>query len=100
MVNTTKIEYEEQNLPRKSRRDCQEIKELRRICWRRDSDHRELTNFLCKKTEIPSTVNQLLSQIQELQGKVNSSNEEKEFYDPETDVCEFSVPSTHNVVDQ
>ena len=37
-----------------------------------------------KRKMNPSTVNQLLSQIQDLQDKVNALNEEKEFYDPET----------------
>ena len=37
-----------------------------------------------QKRKNPSVVNQLLSQIQELQDKVNSLNEEKLFYDPET----------------
>ena len=40
--------------------------------------------FFAQKKDEPSTVNQLLSQIQELQEKVNALNEEKEFYDPET----------------
>ena len=39
--------------------------------------------YVQKKDE-PSPVNQLLSQIQKLQDKVNALNEEKEFYDPET----------------
>ena len=41
-------------------------------------------NLMLKKPEEPSAMNQLLSQIQTLQDKVNALNEEKEFYDPET----------------
>ena len=37
-----------------------------------------------QQKENPSTVNQLLAQIQELQDKVNSLNNAKEFYHPET----------------
>ena len=37
-----------------------------------------------QKKEEPSTVNELLSRIQDLEDKVNALNEEKEFYDPET----------------
>ena len=37
-----------------------------------------------KQEENPSTVNQLLAQIQKLQEKVNSLNDAKEFYDPGT----------------
>ena len=37
-----------------------------------------------QKKEEPSTVNKLLSRIQDLEDKVNALNEEKEFYDPET----------------
>ena len=39
---------------------------------------------LCNKKENPSTVNQLLAQVQEVQDKVNSLSDAKEFYDPET----------------
>ena len=39
---------------------------------------------MCKKKDEPSTMNQFLSPVQELQDKVNALNEEKEFYDPET----------------
>ena len=41
-------------------------------------------NFMRKKEDEPSSVDQLKSQIQDLQDKVNALNEEKEFYDPET----------------
>ena len=37
-----------------------------------------------QEEESKSTVNQLVVQIQELQDKVNSLNDAKEFYDPET----------------
>ena len=37
-----------------------------------------------QKEESKSTVNQLMVQIRELQDKVNSLNDAKEFHDPET----------------
>ena len=37
-----------------------------------------------QQTENLSTVNQLLAQVQDLQDKVNSSNDARGFYDPET----------------
>ena len=37
-----------------------------------------------QEEESKSTVNQLMVQIQELQDKVNSQNDAKEFHDPET----------------
>ena len=41
-------------------------------------------NLMLKKPEEPSAMNQLLTQIQTLQDKVNALNEEKEFYYLET----------------
>ena len=54
-------------------RDCQETKELRRICCRQADRVRQLRidELSMQKEESPSTVNQLLSQVRELQDKVN-----------------------------
>ena len=67
-------------------RDGQKIRELRRICCKQADRVRQLSivELSMQKKENTSNVNQLLSQIQELQDKVNSLNAEKEFYDPET----------------
>ena len=65
---------------------CFEIEELRRICWEGTKRARQMRTdelYVQKKDE-PSTVNQLLSQIQDLQDKVNALKEEKGFYAPET----------------
>ena len=63
-------------------RDCQEIEELRSICCKQADRVRQLRfNELSVQQENPSTVNQLLSKLQELQDRVNSLNGEKEFYD-------------------
>ena len=67
-------------------KDCFEIEELRRICLEETERARQVrTNELyVQKKDEPSTVNQFLSQIQDLQDKVHALNEEKEFYDLET----------------
>ena len=59
-------------------KDCFEIEELRRICLEETERARQVrTNerYVQKKDE-PSTVNQFLSQIQDLQDKVHALNEE------------------------
>ena len=53
-------------------RSGQENEELRRTCRTDDERARQLRNYE-------------LSQIQELHDKVNSLNESREFYDPETE---------------
>ena len=61
-------------------RDCQEMRELRRICCKQADTARQF-----KLDELSmSTVNQLLSQIQDLQNKVYSLKDAIEFYDYET----------------
>ena len=67
-------------------RDCQYIEELRRICCAGADRARQMKydELSTQQKENPSTVNQLLAQIQELQDKVNSLNNAKEFYHPET----------------
>ena len=67
-------------------RDGQEIEELRRICCAEADRARQLKldELSMQQKENPSTVNQLMAQIQELQDKVNPLNDAKEFYDPET----------------
>ena len=67
-------------------KDCQQIEELRRVYCQEAERARQLrTDALSLRQKGgPSTVNQLLSQIQEPQDKVNSLNEETDFCDPET----------------
>ena len=67
-------------------KDCSEIEELGRNCREETERSRQLGSdeLFAQKKDEPSTVNQLLSQMQDLQDKVNDLNEEKEFYDPET----------------
>ena len=63
---------------------CQEIEELRRICCA-EADRAGQLKYdepSTQKEENPSTMNQLLVQIQELEDKVNTLNDTKEFYDP------------------
>ena len=67
-------------------RDCQEIEELRRIsCEERDGARQWRNDELCTQQEKNlSTVSQLLTPIQEIQNKVNSLNDARDSYDPET----------------
>ena len=53
----------------------------------------ELTKLSTQEEESKSTVNQLMVQIQELQDKVNSPNDAKEFHDLETANSFIHVPS-------
>ena len=66
-------------------RDYQDIEELRRICCAEADRARRLKydELSTQQKENPSTVNQLMVQIQELQDKVNSLNDAKEFCDPD-----------------
>ena len=75
----------------------QEIEELRRICCTEAERARQLRSYelSTQKEESKSTVNQLVVHAQELQDKVNSLSDVKEFYYLETaSSSEFSnVPS-------
>ena len=67
-------------------RDCQEIEELRRICCEEaDRARQAIIDELCMHQERnPTTGSQLLTQIQELQNKVNSLSDARESYDTES----------------
>ena len=59
---------------------------LRRICCEETDNARQLKidELSLRQRENPSTVNQLLAQIQDLHDKINSLNDAGEYYDPET----------------
>ena len=63
-------------------KDCQEIEELsRNCCEETDRDRQASIDELSMHQERnPTTVSQLLSQVQDLQNKVNSLSDAKEFY--------------------
>ena len=67
-------------------RDCQESEELRRICCEEANRARQarIDELSTHQERNPTTVTQLLTLIQELQNKVNSLSDAKEFYDPES----------------
>ena len=67
-------------------RDCQEIEELWRICCEETDRARQwkIEEFSTQQERNPSSVSQLLTQIQDLQNKVNSSTDTRDLYDPET----------------
>ena len=79
-------------------RNCQEIEELRRICCEETDRARQIRidEWSMQQDRIPTTVSLLLTQIQDLQNKVNSLADAREFYDPETAASSsgaFYVPS-------
>ena len=75
-------------------RDCKEIEELRRIdCEETDRARQASIDELSVHQERnPTTVSQFLTQIQDLQNKVNSLTDAREFYNPESGI---SSGATH-----
>ena len=67
-------------------RNCKEIEELRRICCKKTDRARQarIDELSMQQERNPTTVSQLLTQIQDLQNKENSLSDAKEFYDSET----------------
>ena len=67
-------------------RDCQEIEELRTICC--EESHRarqaKIDELSVHQERNATTTSQLLTQMQELQNKVNSLSDTREFYDPDS----------------
>ena len=66
-------------------RDCQEIRELRRFCYEEADKTIQSTfeEFLMNQQRSPCVVIQDMSEIQELQKKVNSLTDARDFHDPE-----------------
>ena len=67
-------------------RDCQGMEELRRVYCEETHRARQLRidELSLQQERNPTTVSQLLTHIQDLQNKVNSLADAREFYDPET----------------
>ena len=65
-------------------RDCQEFDELRRICCEEADRERQarIDDVSVHQERNPTTVSQLLTQIHDLQNKVNSLTDARDFYDP------------------
>ena len=63
-------------------KDCQEIEELRRICCEEADRARQarIDELSLRQERNPTTVSQLLTQIQDLQNKVNSLSDTREFF--------------------
>ena len=66
-------------------RDCQENEELRRICCEEIEQARQgrSEELSLQQRRNPTTVSQMMAQIQDLQNKANSLSNAREFYDPE-----------------
>ena len=67
-------------------KDCQEIEELRRTWCEEAGRARQaiIHELSMRQGKNPTTVSQLLTQILDLQNKVNSLSDAREFYDAET----------------
>ena len=67
-------------------RTCQEIGEVRRICCEETNQvrHVKIDELAMQQESDPTTVNQPLAQIQELQNQVDSFSDAREFHDPKT----------------
>ena len=72
---------------KKHARECQEIEELRRICCEEANQARhakKLKNCLCNNRDILRLWVRWLLKNQDLQNRVNSLTDTREFYDPES----------------
>ena len=67
-------------------RDCREIEELGRIGCEEIEPARQgrSEELSMQKRRNPTTVSQMMAQIHDLQNKVNSFSDAREFYDPES----------------
>ena len=67
-------------------RTCQDIEEIRRICWEEPdrARHLKFDDLSVEQERDPNTVSQLLTVIQDLHNKVNSLSDARDFHDPET----------------
>ena len=67
-------------------RNCQDIEELRRICCEETDRARQLRidELSVQQERSPSTVSQLLTQIQDLHNKMRSLADARELCDPDT----------------
>ena len=65
---------------------CQEIEEIRRICWEGTdrARHLKFDELSVQQERDPNTVSQLLTVIQDLHNKLNSLSDARDFHDPET----------------
>ena len=74
---------------------CQDIEELRRICCEETLSARQarFDELSMHQERNPTTVSQLLTQIQDLQNKVNSLSDARNFYDLDTAKQLWSTPT-------
>ena len=81
-------------------RTCQEIEELRRICCEETDRARQARiDELSTHQKRDATVSQLLTQNQDLQNKVNSLSDAREFYDPESGSSYAATPRSQSIFD-
>ena len=67
-------------------RNCQEFEDSQRVCCEETDRARQarVDELSLQQQRNPTTVSQLLTQVQDLQNKVNLLADTIEFYDPET----------------
>ena len=105
----TELEMRDRALQEDRTKNYQEIEELKKMCCT-DADRAKqlgIDEIATQEEESKSTVSQLMVQIQEVQGKVNSLNDTTEFYHPETasssglfhvPTQRMSIPSHHGLI--
>ena len=81
-------------------RNCQEVEELRILCCTETERARRarIDELSMQQEKNPSTVSQLLNQIQDFKNKVNSLADLKEFYDPETASSSGATPRSQSTL--
>ena len=82
-----------ERLPRK-RRIAENLLRSKQI----ERDKQELMSCPCIKKGIPTTVSQLLTQVQDLQNKVNSLSDVREFYDCELGSSSGAIPRSQSTL--
>ena len=88
------LEFRSRPFQENHARDCQEIEELRRICCEETNraTQARIGDLSMHQERSPTTVSQLLTQIQELQNKVSALSDAREFYDPESGSSSVATP--------
>ena len=83
-----RIRHEKHNLPRRARKNiAKQFRNYEELVVKKPAErarHLRICELSVQKKDNPFTVNQLLGQIQDLQDKMNSSNNTREFYDPQS----------------
>ena len=82
-------------------KDCQEIEELRRVCCEETDRARQarIDELSLHQERNPTTVRQLLTQIQDVQNKVNSLSDARDFWRSWNSKQLWSIPRSQPTLD-